>query len=237
MLKAVLNREVRRFIDVFIDKLMTQRRLYELHPHTLILREAQQEAAEYAKRHMAGAMIFSSQREILLYALRRATLKGLILEFGVAEGVSISYLAGAVDGPVYGFDSFEGLPEDWPGRHEPQGAYSTAGRLPTVPKNVTLQKGWFNETLPRFLQEHQDPVAFLHVDCDLYASTRTVLTQLADRIIPGTVILFDEYFNYLSWREHEFKAFQEFVQARRVTYQYLAWAYQQAAVLITGVGT
>ena len=232
MLKKLLNRNARRFIDVFVDTLMTQWRLHELHPHTLLLRQAQQEAAEYARTRMAGAMVFRSQRDILLYALRKVTLKGLTLEFGVAEGVSLRTIAGAVEGPVHGFDSFEGLPEDWPGRHEPQGAYSTAGRLPEVPKNVTLHKGWFDATLPAFLNEHRDVVSFLHLDCDLYASTNTVLDLLADRIVPGTVIVFDEYFNYVSWRDHEFKAFQEFVRARGVQYTYLAWAFQQAAVLI-----
>lgn len=230
---SFLNRQARRFIDVLVDKLMTQVREHELHPRTLLLKDSQRESAEYAKTRMAGAMVFGSQREILLYALRKARKPGLILEFGVAEGVSIGHIAGAVSGTVHGFDSFQGLPEDWPGRHEPQGAYSTAGRLPRVAGNVELHPGLFADTLPPFLSEHCDTVSFLHVDCDLYSSTKTVLNLLAERIVPGTVIVFDEYFNYLSWREHEFKAFQEFVQERGLRYQYLAWAFQQAAVIIT----
>jgi hypothetical protein len=218
---------------VFVDKLMFEFTHHELHPRTLLLREIQREAVEYARTRMPDAMIFSSQRDILLYALRKATLEGLVLECGVAEGVSIGHLAGGVKGAVHGFDSFQGLPEDWPGRHEPQGAYSTAGRLPVVPKNVVLHPGWFAETLPRFLKRYGEPVAFLHVDCDLYSSAKTVLDLLAERIVPGTVVVFDEYFNYPSWREHEFKAFQEFVTERHIEYRYLAWAYQQAAVLIT----
>ena len=235
MLTRLLHRHARRFIDVFVDTLMTRARLHELHPHTLMLRQAQAEAAEYARSQMAGAMVFQSQRDILVYALKKAALKGLTLEFGVAEGVSIGTIARAVEGAVHGFDSFEGLPEDWPGRHEPQGAYSRAGSPPKVPKNVTLHQGWFEATLPAFLKTHEGPVSFLHVDCDLYRSTKTVLDLLSDRIVPGTVIVFDEYFNYLSWRDHEFKAFHEFVNARGVRYTYVAWAYQQAAVLITGV--
>ena len=46
------------------------------------------------------------------------------------------------------------------------------------------------------------------------------------------MILFDEYFNYPNWEQHEFKAFQEFVSARRVKYTYLAFARQQVAVRI-----
>lgn len=234
MLK-LLNRQARRFVDVLVDRLMFELSHEARHPRALLLQEAQREAAEYARTRMPGAMVFASQRDILLYAVRKAELPGLILEFGVAEGVSIGHIANHVKRTVHGFDSFEGLPEDWPGRHEPQGAYSTDGRLPRVPKNVVLHPGWFAETLPAFLAQHGGPAAFLHVDCDLYASAKTVLDLLAERIVPGTVVVFDEYFNYPSWREHEFKAFQEFVQEHGVEYRYLAWAYQQAAVVISRI--
>ena len=52
----------------------------------------------------------------------------------------------------------------------------------------------------------------------------TVLTILAPRIVPGTVIVFDEYFNYPGWQEHEHKAFQEFVKEFRVDYKFLGFA-------------
>lgn len=51
-------------------------------------------------------------------------------------------------------------------------------------------KGWFDETLPKFAAEVEGPAAFLHVDCDLYSSTRTVFEALGDRVVPGTVIVF-----------------------------------------------
>ena len=77
------------------------------------------------------------------------------------------------------------------------------------------------------------PVAFIHIDCDLYSSTTHDLRRsLADRMVPGTIILFDEYFNYPNWEEHEFKAFQEFVTERNIAYRYLAFARQQVAVRI-----
>jgi hypothetical protein len=59
---------------------------------------------------------------------------------------------------------------------------------------------------------------------------------LAPRLANGTVILFDEYFNYPNWEQHEFKAFQEFVSARHVKYTYLAFARQQVAVRIESIG-
>ena len=63
------------------------------------------------------------------------------------------------------------------------------------------------------------PVAFIHVDCDLYSSTKTIFSLLSDRIVPGTIILFDEYFNYPNWQQHEYKALQEFVDTKNIKYR------------------
>jgi hypothetical protein len=115
-------------------------------------------------------------------------------------------------------------------------AFDVKGKLPRVPANVRLHKGFFDTTLPQWLTENPGLVAFIHVDCDLYTSTRTILDLLAPRLTAGTVILFDEYFNYPNWEHHEFKAFQEFVVARSVKYTYLAFARQQVAVRIDAIG-
>lgn len=134
---------------------------------------------------------------------------------------------------MHGFDSFQGLPEAW-GKN-PRGAYSTGGELPAVPDNVRLHAGWYVDTLPRFVADHDGPVRFLHVDCDLYSSTKTVFDTLAERIVPGTVIVFDEYFCTARWREDEHRALQEAVERNSWSHRYLAfnlWS-KQAAVLIT----
>lgn len=230
MLRAFVDKAFRRLARAVHDE--ADRR--HLHPKRLLLEDAQREAAAYAREHMSGAMIVERREEILDLALARMPAEGCILEFGVAAGDSIRYLAERTLRPVHGFDSFEGLPEDWPGRHEAKGHYTTDGRLPQVPANVTLHKGWFDNTLPPFLAGEAAGVALLHVDCDLYASTRTVLDLLKPRINPGTVIVFDEYFNFVGWREHEFKAFQEFVAETGCSYRYVAWGYQQAVVIIEG---
>jgi hypothetical protein len=103
---------------------------------------------------------------------------------------------------------------------------------------VQLHKGWFDQTLPGFLTRNPGPVSFINVDCDAYESTNYLLNQLADRIVPGTVIMFDEYYNYPNWREHEYKAWQEFVAARKITYRYAGFSTMRyhAAVQITAIG-
>jgi predicted O-methyltransferase YrrM len=111
--------------------------------------------------------------------------------------------------------------------------------LPAVVENVELVVGWFDDTLPGFAAAHADEaLALLHVDCDLYSSTKTIFAALARHIVPGTVIIFDEYFNYPEWRLHEYKAFAELTRERGIDYEYIGLvpSHQQVAVRVTRVG-
>ncbi len=208
--------------------------------------EASRSTAAYILEHMRSARLFRSPvltargdtpaRDALLrHALSQVRVPGLFLEFGVFSGESINLIAQQIEpAVVYGFDSFEGLPEDWffdMGR----GHFDCKGRLPAVRPNARLVRGWFHESLPPFLEANPGPAAFVHVDCDLYSSAKVVLGLLRERIGPGTVILFDEYFNYPGWQDGEYKAFREFVREAGLAYEYLGYTTQwySAAVRIT----
>jgi hypothetical protein len=117
---------------------------------------------------------------------------GLWLEFGVFRGYSLAVVSRAAprSKPVYGFDSFLGLPDTWDGL--PAGFFSLGGWRPPVPPNAVLVAGWYNETLLPFLKEHDEQVSFVHLDCNLFESVAEVLAQLAPRLAPGAVLLFDE---------------------------------------------
>lgn len=228
-LGGLFDRIVGRAADILLNRL--EDRL--LHPQTLLLLEAQRQSADYARERMGAALSLRRREEVLRIAFSRAPTAGLILEFGVAGGESIRLLAAQASGrAVDGFDSFHGLPADWPGRHEERGHYSTGGALPSVPQNVRLHAGLFEDTLRSFLERNPGPAAFIHIDCDLYESARTVLDALAPRIGAGTVILFDEYFNFVGWQQQEFRAFQEFIARSGLRYRYLCWGYQQAAIIV-----
>jgi predicted O-methyltransferase YrrM len=156
-----------------------------------------------------------------LQGLAVATNPGLFLEFGVYTGTSINQIAKQrPQAPVYGFDSFQGLPGDWRNGF-PKAAFDLQGKLPAVDTNVHLVPGWFNETLPQFLAEHPEPVSFLHVDCDMYSSSKTVLESLAPRIVPGTVIVFDELVNYPEFLDHEMKSLYEFAATHGRQFQWI----------------
>jgi hypothetical protein len=192
--------------------------------------------AEELLRRMDRAVPCSSREEVLDLALHHLPGDGLVCEFGVFEGASVNYIAARVPHRVvFGFDSFEGLPGRWRESFDP-GTFTTGGRLPEVRPNVRLLKGWFDDTLPPFTARQPGPVALLHVDCDLYSSTRCVLEHLGGSLVPGSVVVFDEYFNYPGWERHEFRAFSEFAAARRLRYEYLAYnrLHEQVALLVTG---
>lgn len=164
------------------------------------------DAWQYLKEQGEPTLVGSGARVFEL-ALAQARSDGLVLEFGVYRGKSIRMIAAMVDGPVHGFDSFQGIPEDW--NHEARGSYSTEGFIPQVPDNVTLHAGWFEDSIPPFIAREKGPVRMMNIDCDLYSSTCTVLSQFAGQIGPGTVLVFDEYIGNASWREDEFKAFNQ----------------------------
>ncbi len=194
------------------------------------------DSALYYTRRMSKAAAMGSNFDLLRDAMQRRSVDGLVLEFGVASGSTVNYIATMTDQTVYGFDTFTGLPEDWrPGFA--RGAFAVP-ELPQVRRNVQLVIGMFEQTLPSFVQQHAGPISLIHVDCDLYSSTKTIFRNLAPWIVEGTVIVFDEYFNYPGWREHEYKAFKEFLRAFQVTYEYISFvdSHQQVAVRITSSG-
>jgi hypothetical protein len=146
----------------------------------------------------------------------------LWLEFGVHSGNTINYISGFTKDRVYGFDSFEGLPETWRPDFE-KGIFNLNGSLPKVGSNVELVKGWFDSTLPDFIKTHNKKVSFIHMDADLYSSTKCVLNILRDYIDNDCVIVFDELVNYPGFDGDtgELKAFYEFITENRVVYEWI----------------
>lgn len=194
---------------------------------------AGRETAEYVTKYLSKCITSPNPAALRERAISYIELEGLYLEFGVFSGKTINQIAELKpEHIIYGFDSFEGLPETWrTGFYEKKFATDI---LPKVHDNVQLIKGWFNDTLPVFLEEHPEQCAFIHVDCDLYLSAKCVFENLKSRIAKGTIIVFDEYFNYPSWKEHEYKAFREFIEESGLSYEYLSYVpnWEQVVVKI-----
>jgi len=194
--------------------------------------EASRSTANFIIEKMNSAKLFDDKLKLIDYALAltKNPRNAIILEFGVFEGETLNYMASKWLGKLYGFDSFEGLPEDWRAGFG-KGFFAT-GNIPIVPENVELIKGWFEEALPKFVESNEEDIAIVHIDCDLYSSTKTVFEVLSGRLKPGTLILFDEYFNYPGWEMGEHKAMLEFAKSKKVGFEYLAYNQMHEQVLV-----
>lgn len=165
-----------------------------------------------------------TDRNELYAALARdiAAERILYLEFGVYRGETMRAWSGLLTNPasqLHGFDAFAGLPEDW-NTYNPQGKFATDGRAPRFDDpRVTLHIGWFQETLPEFRLEPHERL-MIHCDADLYSSTAFVLEELKNAIRPGDIILFDEFYD----RQHELRAFSEFLAATKMRFRFLGGA-------------
>ena len=146
--------------------------------------------------------------------------KVVYLEFGVYEGYTLRRWARLLENEstrLFGFDSFEGLPELWD-TLRPQGTFHVHGIIPTYDDaRVSLCPGWFSDTLPDFiLPEHERLV--IHLDADLYSSTKFVLDTLSTKISAGTIIMFDQ----LCDRMHELRAWDEFIHNTERRFRFAA---------------
>ena len=206
-----------------------------------------QSSSEYAVQNMSKAMVLLDRPALYDYCIEKIKekssdldshgnqLQETILEFGVYKGGSINYFAKRLpDVTLVGFDSFEGLEEDWTGTFLGRNALTVHGVLPRVMKNVELRKGWFVDTLPTYLSESREKQAFyrlVNIDCDTYKPMKFILEQLESHMYPGLIIIFDEYFNYINWPEHEFAAFAEFTKKRNINYKYIAFTDTTAVAI------
>ena len=204
------------------------------------VRLASEESARYVLENMRAVPNFDTDYDLHKWVTTTQLnsdllARGTVLEFGVATGRTLNQFAHWLPNkPVHGFDGFEGLPEDWTSRMRK--GFFARSNLPQVRHNCQLWVGWFDQTLPKFKEKIQltRPIALLHVDCDLYSSTVTILNSLKDNIVPGTVIVFDEYINYPGWQLDEFKAWQEHCRMYGVKYEYIGRVskHQKVAVRV-----
>jgi hypothetical protein len=156
-------------------------------------------------------------------------------EFGVWKGESVNALLPQLpqNSMFHLFDSFKGLPEQWTAWSPPGHFGLEETEIPNFQdERCKLWKGWFADTLPVWKKQQTRPLNFIHIDCDLYSSTKTVLTECNDFIIPGTLMIFDELYGYPNWRDHEHKAFQEWVHDYSRAYTYLRRAKIQVCLRI-----
>jgi len=175
----------------------------------------------------------SRRFEMYDFLLKKEDLNSKIiyLEFGVAKGSSFQWWVEHnqhPDSQFFGFDSFEGLPEDW--HILKKGFFSTGGAMPNIQDSrCQFIKGLFQSTLQGFLEKIPlEGRLVVHLDADLYSSTSCVLNKMSSCFKRDDVIIFDEF----NVPTDEFRAFLDFFNSHKMKYELLAACnnYQQVAI-------
>lgn len=175
-----------------------------------------------------------SRPHIWLHYLYGHEASSCFLEFGVWNGRSINYMADVrPDCSFHGFDSFDGLPERWDAAHD-KGHFATDFTKLKFKSNVSIHRGWFNDTLPVFAETHKQKIAGIHIDCDLKSSTDQIFSSLSDIILKDKpLILFDELYNYDDFLNGEFAALLEFQAKTGIQFEVEATNLNHQQVLIS----
>lgn len=147
-------------------------------------------------------------------AISMSDKKRPFYEYGVWMGESFKYLIRAYK-KGYGFDTFEGLPENW--HSVPKGTYSSRGKIPKL-KGGEFIVGEFEKTLPEFFALKRPKASLINFDADLYSSTLCALKYSSPVIDEKTVLVFDELIVNEKWEQDEFKALTEFCDENNLHY-------------------
>jgi O-methyltransferase len=156
------------------------------------------------------------------------------LEFGVYKGESLEEWCRLNTNPqsrFFGFDTFEGLPEDWNPMRK-KGAFDVEGAIPQLDDpRVRFVKGLFQESLYPFLDGFRPQGRLvIHIDADLYSSALFCLAAMDRFLSAGSILMFDEFYDL----SNEFAAFRDYTKAfyRNFTGVAYTTAYNQAAFCI-----
>ena len=148
------------------------------------------------------------------------------LEFGVNRGESINFFSKLINkNKIYGFDSFEGLSEDWKGvANFPKKTFNNEKELPKCRDNVILVQGKVEDTLDGFIEKNKDnlKINFVHIDVDTYSPTKFILKKIKPFLVKNSIILFDELHNHSGWSVGEFKALKETFDENE--YEYISFS-------------
>lgn len=184
---------------------------------------------------LAGAKVCRDRFHVLSIAARKVrAIPGLALEFGVFKGTTLKHIATEI-GPtrqVVGFDTFEGLPEDW-GDLLPKGTFATKVPSFEAYSNIDVEAGRIEDTLPVFLEKKRQAIALVHIDCPYYEINVFILDRLLPFMPDRSIVVFDEYYGYPSYEDHEFRAWTEIRTRARLVASPLAYSSRSAAFEIS----
>ena len=211
-------KKIIKFILTKISRIFYNIIPYELIPKKINLYAKIQdnllnETLLHFEEHIKNSLIFFGIRKLRENAIKTSLLndenkKYYYLEFGVFKGNSSNFFSKFVH-KLYCFDSFVGLKEDWGGTDTPKGHFNLDKKIPKLNSNIEPIVGWVEDTLDDFLKKHNPKINFVHMDMDTYSPTKFTLEKIKPYLVENSIIVFDELYNYLGWKNGEFRALKE----------------------------
>ena len=181
-------------------------------------------AAEFIEKNMTHqTSVYSDEskfREAYFSAERLKETCGLLLDFGVLRGRSTIQIANALqklgNRKVHAFDAFLGLRDPWSKVDRSVGAMNLQGMPPSellTHPNIETHVGWVEDTLESFLSSNVGQVGLAHFDFDVFPPAHFALASIKSRLRESSLIIFDDFFGFIGWRHHSYKAFMEVLEA------------------------
>ncbi len=204
------------------------RRRSIIRAYDLFSEEEIRESYNHFKKYFYTSLLVKTRHVSREYAIKKALENheenDFYLEFGVFQGTSINQSSKILkDKIIYGFDSFEGLHDDWKGDAWPNGYFNLNKKIPKLNNNVKLEVGLVQKTLPEFLSKHKNLlVNYIHLDLDTYPSTKFVLNLIKPYLKDKCILIFDELYDFPGWKVGEYKALTE--EFNEDEYEYLCFS-------------
>lgn len=185
-----------------------------------------------------GATMVGKERLINLYKqCNKFNHTGYsFVECGVARGGCLALMkyASGDNNKIFGFDSFEGMPEInqgkdidkynkydpkfWVGKLNEEGIQPVYDNFKTLDlnlNNVNIVKGFFEDTLTDKMIEKIGEISILRLDNDWYESTKFTIEKLYDNVVDGGIILIDDYGTFIGCK----RAIDEFREKNNISSQ------------------
>jgi hypothetical protein len=176
---------------------------------------------QYFKDFFYNSVLLRSTDVIRSYAIKKSIENSnnenqdeLFLEFGVHKGKSLNFFSNYLkekNKKIYGFDSFQGQPNDWPGYIRLKGYQKLNQKnMDRLNSNTEIIDGLTEDTLEPFLSNNKrKKIIFVHMDLDYYPSTLFVLKKIKPYLSNNAIILLHALHNYSGWRNGVIKAVNE----------------------------
>jgi len=238
-MKKLLNKFRLILVNIFITGLKYDRMNFV----SFLQKKSHEKTYEILGEQISNSLLFENKHELWDFVINQITNKKILddntsnicLEFGVGGGESLRYFSNKLlknNIKIVGFDSFLGNPQIWPGTNNQIGSSNQNGKLPkNLPTNVEIVQGYIEETLQNYLETNEiKKINFMHIDVNIYSTSKFILEITKKYTDNNTLILFDELINYpFWWKNGEYKALTEVYSSSQ--YEYLALDQAKKALI------